>query len=300
MRAPGRPADAQHRRMRGLLSTLAAVGQSGVTRRTLMEAMGLRPEDANAQRVFFRDLANLRAAGWQIRSIKRGIEDRYTLKVIDHRLQAEFTPEERRELLRAARSAGIGQVYEDLDPDQVDGSPLTEDYDLNLAQTAIARRCLVTFGYAGTRRRVHPYDLTRRPAGWLLRGREEESGTVKNFYLDRTVGLIIDRPGTAEAVPESLPAPTLDPMRRREHEPINAIVECLPASVGDVIALLGVNGHHESGRADGLVRVEVVVTYMDSFLNRVFELGERVRLIGPPEARAAARTRLQQIMGASA
>ncbi|MGB8019816.1 MAG: WYL domain-containing protein [Candidatus Nanopelagicales bacterium] len=300
MRPRGRPADAQHRRMRGLLSTLAAVGEYGVTRKTLMEAMGLRADDDNAQRVFFRDVANLRASGWQIRSIKRGLEDRYTLKVIDHRMQAEFTPDERRELLRAARSAGIGQVYDDLDPDQVDGTPVPDDPDLRLAHAAIATRCLVTFVYSGSQRRVHPYDLARRPAGWLLRGREEDSGTVKNYYLDRAVDLDIDRPGTAEPVPESLPALTLDPMRRREHPPVHVVVECRPESAGDIITLLGANGSEQVPGGFGMVRFEVVVTYMDAFLNRLFELGERASLVGPPEARAAARTRLQQILGASA
>ena len=113
-RKRGRPADDQHLRMRRLLGALANQERVGLPRTRLQRAMGL--DGPNSERVFRRDLANLRKAGWDIRSAAVGGQHLYVLHVIDPRIRRAFTDQERAELLRAARRAGLGQLYEDLDP----------------------------------------------------------------------------------------------------------------------------------------------------------------------------------------
>ena len=300
-RKRGRPADDQHLRMRRLLGALANQERVGLPRTRLQRAMGL--DGPNAERVFRRDLANLRKAGWDIRSATVGGQHLYVLHVIDPRIRRAFTDQERAELLRAARRAGLGQLYEDLDPEAADGTRAAEDDQLGQAQEAIATRCLVRFTYKGKPRVVHPYELARGDRGWLLRGREEgaEPSTgdvVKVFYVNQATDLGLDHPGTAEPPPDRLPPLNLDPMRWEVHPPIEVILETTDEALDDVIALLGGRGYEVVLDRDlGAVRIEVTVTFMDGFLSRLFELGTRVRLIGPPEVRDAARQRLTDVIG---
>jgi hypothetical protein len=270
-----------------------------------MTAMDMDPADPSHRRVFHRDLAALQASGWLISSDAErnaGIEATYQLRVVDHRLPATFNEQERAELLRAARSAGLGQLYEDLDPRLADGHPASVDPSLDLAQRAIATRCLLHFWYGERERLVHPYDLAWKPAGWLLRGREDDTDLIKHFYLSRAVHLDIDRPGTAEAAPGTLPSIRLDPMCRRDHEPIEVTVTTTGAALADVVSALGANGHHQTSAGPAtpaeLVSLVVTVTSMDAFCDRTLELGTRVRVTGPPTARDALRARLAPLAGA--
>lgn len=299
-RRRGRPADAQHLRMRRLLGGLANQGSQGATRERLQRAMGLQATPTGKS-TFFRDLGNLRDAGWDIKAVKRGLQDVFVLHVIDPRVRREFSEPERVELLRAARRAGLGQLYEDLDPRTADGTAAPEDVSLGLAQDAISARCRVRFGYRGKPRVVHPYELTRRGSGWILRGRDEgdeRDGVVKSFYLNRAEDLDLDSPGTAEPIPEDLPPLNLDPMLVDEHAPIDVLVETSAESLDDVVSLVGARGYEVLSDSDPeAVLVSVVVTFMDGFLTRLFDLGTRARLIGPPEARAAARQRLAGVIG---
>jgi predicted DNA-binding transcriptional regulator YafY len=262
-----------------------------------MVLTGRDPGDSNAVTTFFRDLRNLKKAGWMIESTTIGLQERYVLTVVDPRLRASFTGAERAQLLRAAQAAGLGQLYQDLDPSLEDGTPTTGFHALDLAQRAIASRCLALFGYRGRDRVVHPYDLTHKPGGWILRGREEGSEVVKSFYLERAEEFDIDRPGTAGAIPADLPPLNLDPMRRLEHDPVHVEVECPDEAVPDAVAALGANGHVERpGTGPGHTSVTVVVTNTEAFLDRLFELGTRARLVGPQSTRDAARARLSALM----
>lgn len=268
-----------------------------------MTAMGFTYGDANDERKFFRDLGNLKKAGWLIDSQSpRGAADehRFVLTVVDHRLRAAFTEAERAQLLRAARAAGLGQLYRDLDPTVPDATPAHGDSDLELAQWAIARRARLTFTYRDRARDVHPYDLVRKSDGWMLRGREAGEPIVKKYYLSRAVDLDVQGPGTAERVPEDLPAATNDPMLFDIHAPIEVEVESLAEAHDDVVSALGSRGHRPGSSAPvGAVRTVVEVSFLDAFVDRVLELGTRVRVLGPEQARAALRARLLEVIEAT-
>lgn len=104
-RKRGRPADDQHRRMRVILGALAARGQLGVSRERLERAIGDVPDPRQYVK---RDIRKLREAGWDIHSVTRDDGSYYVLTVTDVRLRRGFSEEERTQLLRAARKAGLG------------------------------------------------------------------------------------------------------------------------------------------------------------------------------------------------
>ena len=141
-RRPGRPADEQHRRIAAMLRVLV---QKPRTAAELKEAMGLDPGNASDDRKFRRDLRSLRNAGWQIDSVRVGDEDRYRLTVVDRRLRTTFTAEQRAQLLRAARRAQLGQLYQDLDPELADEEGSIGPEWLGVVQHAIRHRCLLRF-----------------------------------------------------------------------------------------------------------------------------------------------------------
>ena len=293
-RPRGRPADDQHRRMRLILGALVKHGNQGITRRRLERAAQITGKDPS--RTLKRDLRNLREAGWDIRSVQRAGEHLYVLRVVDPRLRRLFSDAERAQLLRAAQSVGLGQLYEDLDPGQKDGSAAPGDESLGTIQEAADSRCLVRFTYKHKPREAHPYTLTRRDKGWILRARETNAAVVKNFYVDQMRDLELDAPGTAEEIPEDLPQMTLDPMLWNVHPVIPTVVEVAQTDLTEVARQLGSNGHRVVRKRPPM-RVEVDVTNTQGFLARLFEMGTRVRLIGPEEMREAAADRLRAVIG---
>ena len=290
---PGRPADAQHRRMRIILGTLAAHRSHGVSRRTIMSALGKDPSNANDQRVVARDLANLRASGWHIDTERVGLEDRYRLRVVDHRLRSAFSDLERAQLLRGARAAELGQIFDDLDPSTANGPDAPGDTTLGVAQRAIEVHSLLLFEYTGKPRALHPYDIELKPGGWRLRGKEDDTGLVKVFALERVSDLYADRPGTAEPSPKDLSPLNIDPMSRHEHAPVEIVVRHAAELTNDVVSQLGAGGHRTLPTEDPEVVDSILtVTFVDSFLDRLLEMEQRVRLIGPGSVRLALRERL--------
>jgi predicted DNA-binding transcriptional regulator YafY len=294
-RRPGRPDDAQHERLGRLLSALAHRGSLGLPRKRLETAVGLA--GASARRTLMRDIAKLRESGWDIRSVPRSGEHVYVLHIIDRRIRKNFTAPERAELLRAAQHAGLGQLYDDLDPRVSAKTPAAGDHTLAVVQHAIQMRCRLTFTYHGKVRDLHPYDVTRTPKGWMLRGQEEGDTTIKKFYLQRMIEPEPRRPRTAHDIPADLDPLSLDPMRWLEHDPITVQLACGPEEIDDVRFQIGRTDCRVTTTDEGAI-IEVDVTNTDAFLSRLFEMGHRARLVGPAQMQEAARTRLAGIVEA--
>ncbi|MDQ1249146.1 MAG: proteasome accessory factor [Actinomycetota bacterium] len=261
-----------------------------------MRTMGL-PDDATGVRIFRRDVRTLTDRGWDIRSVRVGDEHRYRLHVIDHRIRRVFTDAERRELLRVARSAGLGGLYDDLEPDAADAPFATGALapgDVETARYAVARRCLLRFVYHGKDRLVHPYEVVPTQDRWLLRARGVGEEVVKKFFVDEMVGLQPEPPGSADHGGIPMSEGTLDPVRFRAHPSREVVLSAESADLPDVVAALGTGGYDVAGAPalDGRVTVTVRTTHLTGLLMRMFELGPRVRLEGPAAARRAARERL--------
>lgn len=255
---------------------LTDAGRVGVTTPDLLDRIGYADGEAG-KRALIRDLEDLRGIGLEIVNAAEAGEDaRYVLKPGDVRLRLEFTPEQRTALL-AALATGRKTVA-------VDETPLP--VDLERVQEAVRRRCLMSFRYNGTRRRVDPYSYRWYRRDVLVLGRDRQDTIVKSFSVRRMLDIEIDSPNTAD-VPEDSPAPSLDPITWPIDPPVEAVLFC-PGFTDDVVALLG-------GEARGDT-VRVLVTNRLVFFARLFELGSRARLDGPAELRAELRDRLKAAM----
>lgn len=296
---PGRPSAERHFRMARLLNALSTT-DLGRTREQLQKSMGL-PLDNSGRRMFERDKKDLKAVGYDIRTTggRGGERPRYVLHKIDARIRRTFDADERAQLLRAAKAAGLGQLFDDLDPQAVDepDAPKARLHPhVKLAEHAVHYRCRISFRYRGRSREVHPYRVALEGGKWFLHAREDGGDIAKRFNLHDAADLSLSEPGTAEAAPDdSAPLPGgRDPMCWDRHPPIQAKIVVEGRDLPEVTSRLGCKGV-VVGEPDaaGLVPVDVTVGNSEGFCALLFALGPRVRLVGPQSLRDGMREALQ-------
>lgn len=222
--------------------------------------------DENGLSKLRRDIRQLREdGGWDIASVgAEGEGGRYVLHAHDNRLALLLTPGERAALQQAALAA---------DTTAPEPSPR-----LAALERAVERHCLAHFSYRHKRRSVHPHTLHNGPSGWMLRGREVESDTVKEYVVERIFGAVsIEDPGSAE-VPDSVPRHSFNPLSWAVDPPEDVTVATPVVHAGEVAAML--TGAVEQSRSGDEMFLVVPVTHRAAFRSRVLELGERVRLVG--------------------
>ena len=297
---PGRDQRAPMERLTRVLYVLSTAGARGAAAERLLRVADYGAAAAADRRdQLRRDLRHLSSLGWEITRVSgEGETARYRLTAVDNRLRLDFPPEERYELLRAARVAGVGELADDLAgshaSDRVpDREPVEavrgEVGPLDVVQRAVHRHCLLRFGYKGRARVVHPYGLYSRTAGWYLTGREDGGDAVKTFALSRMSEASVDRPGTADR-PATPARPRLDPVSWLVDEPVEALVATTPDHAARVIDLLG--SPTGTDEVAGERRLTIPVTNRAAFRARLYELGTRARLLGPPELREELRAAL--------
>ena len=116
----------------------------------------------------------------------------------------------------------------------------------------------------------------------MLRGREVESGVIKEFVVRRMASdVVIGQPGTAE-LPEVVPRLSFDPMTWEVDPPLEVILAVQAEFEREVCRVM--SGGRVIARRDDEVAVAVVVTNRVAFRSRLLDLGLRVRVVGPPEA----------------
>ncbi len=285
----------------------------GLTTEDLLARVGYADGPrASRLRMLHRDLAALAAEGWRIDTLETANTPAVrVLRTVDNRFATLFTAAERAELARAAACAGADiadALADDLGRAPADQVPFHQAFvdgrsRLAVCQAATADRCQVAFTYAGKPRVVHPVGLLLRPAGWYLRALDTGDGRVKTFHVDRMRRMSMGEPGSARAVPEedlALQAPVMDPMALTVHDPITVEVDTDPDSLPDVLTALARQGHtlwSPDPDDPDRVRVAIDVTNTDAFVARLFQLGRRVRLVGPEPVRAQVRDRLLRAVG---
>lgn len=297
-RPPGRDQSAPMERLVRLIGALNQ-HRKGAPVDLLLKVVAAEGTDEARRRMLSRDIEHLNNLGYDIRNVAEpGADGVYVMRARDNRLQVHLTPEQRGELLRAAIAAGLEGISAHLAGDgQPDAPTIPSSGHLDLVQRGTTRHCRVRFEYKGEPRVVHPARVHSGPSGWYLSGREEGQEVVKEFVVSRMSDVSLDPPGTAEIVDET-PRPSLDPLSWLQDPPADVVVE-MPAEHRLLVEnLLG--QPRELTEDENTVRMTYVVTNRAVFRWRVYELGTRVRVLGPEDLRREMLTELESFLAGPA
>jgi predicted DNA-binding transcriptional regulator YafY len=301
-------------RLTQILFVLSRSPERTATAERLLAHVGYgAAEVEDRRRQLTRDIGHLTRLGWEIRNVgASGDAARYRLVAGDLRLRVQFSAEEQAELQRVARAADLSGLGEDLGPaGPASGPPAfvprrERAGDPEAAQRAVQRRCRLRFTYRGAERDVHPHQVHLRAGGWYLRAREDGAEEVKTFRLDRMVGVRLDRPGTAEPAPVGAHL-SIDPVTWHVDEPVDALLRTAAEHVPHVRAMLGTAEVVEPeaaavgvGEEDLPLLLRVPVTHREAFRGRLYELGSRVRLVGPEDLRQEVADHLRGVVAGRA
>ncbi|WP_418062475.1 WYL domain-containing protein [Pimelobacter simplex] len=299
-KGPGRDQRAPMERLVRIAAVLRAAGAAGVPRDRLLEVAGFDGADAPTQ--LSRELRNLNRLGWLIDNVADAGDDaRYRMTTVDNRLRVRLTPEQQTALRRAVLLADRDDLVERLGlpaearPAEVAApGPSVEGTTsgaLSEVVRAVRDRCVLRFGYKGVARVVHPESLQTRNGGWYLRGVEDaavaEGGPVKTFVVDRMAEPEAGPAGSASLV-EPVRHAGLHPMTWQLDPPVDVVLRTPARFEPDVRRWLGepravTAAGPDPGGEDVLLTYRV--TNREALRARLYELGTRVRVVGPPEVR---------------
>lgn len=245
------------------------------------------------------DFRHLRKQGWQIDRVSgEGEAGRYRMVSGDNRLRLKLSPAQLAALQRAvilskrtdlAKSLGInpGSLPKGVGSQVV---PHEESAELSLALQAVRLRSRIRFSYKGTRRVLHPGTVRFQNYQWYLSGVEDGDDHVKHFSVSRMSDASLDKPDTAQPVPEVRRIP-LHPLRWDIDPPIEVTLRTAPDYVPDVerwlMAPKSLSTHN------GVVDLTYTVTNRAAFRARIYVLGPRVSIVGPVEFRKEILAELQ-------
>jgi predicted DNA-binding transcriptional regulator YafY len=293
-------------RVTQILSLLSAATPQAVPADRLLEVVPYGAGSVEDRRdQLRRDVRQLEALGWAISNVAGpGEPARYRLTATDTRLRVEFTPEQRAELLRAAQAARLAAVATALGGTAAADSAFEaqvrhDEAGLSRVQRAVAQRCVLEFTYRDRPRRVHPHALHLRRGGWYLTGEEVGAAATgaKTFAVERMTDLRLGEPRSAPA-PSEPGRPQLDPITWQVDPPVDAVVATTAEHQPHVESLLGRARQVEPGPlGEGSVVLTIPVTHRASFRRRLYELGTRVRLLGPEDVCAQVRAELLAVAG---
>lgn len=249
--------------------------------------------DDARRKMLSRDLEHLNALGYDVRNVAEpGADGIYLMRARDNRLAVHLTPEQRGELLRAALAAGLDGMETHLgDGGGGRPAPTGASADLDLVQRAVTRRCQVHFTYKGGARTVLPLRVHSGPSGWYLTGREVGSDVTKEFVVSRMTEVELDSPGSAPGPADEPVRRSMDPLSWEVDAPTDVLLEVPTEHRALAETLLG--SPRSADVAEDAVRLTYVVTNRRVFRYRLYELGTRVRVAGPPDVRAEMLTELR-------
>jgi predicted DNA-binding transcriptional regulator YafY len=286
-----------------LAAVLHGAGRHGVPATTLIEVAGFEG-GADPASQLGRELRHMRDLGWQIDRVSADGEPAvYRMTSVDNRLSVRLTPGQQAALRRAVLLADRADLADRLAlPETTVEVPAavpagTPDDRLAVVIRAVRMRCLLRFGYAGSRRVVHPDSVRAQNGTWYLLALEEGSGRAKVFVVSRMSEVEADQPGSARAFPRER-HPGLHPMSWKVDPPVEVTLSAPTAFVPDVERWLGTPvSYAKVGGPDDEVELVYVVTNRSALRARVYQLGTRVRVLGPEEVRAEILAELAEMAG---
>ncbi len=291
-------------RVTRVLVALVAAEPTGIPTPRLLRIAAFGGGEEHHVRQLKRLIEDLNRAGWDIRNtMPPGRTAVYRAFAGDNRLRVNLTPEQQAELARAAMIAGdpafAGRVGVDSSgmtgvPElRTSRHPPRSDTALNTVLYALEHKCRLRFVYKQRARVVHPHFVYPGTSGWHLVGHEDGSERDKQFVTDRMTAVSVDLPRTAAAHDEPY-RDDLDPLSWAVDPAVHVTVETTPQHRGQVEALLGTPSYREV--EDDVVRLTIPVTHRAAFRNRVYELGPRVRVLGPDDIRSELIAGLESLM----
>jgi predicted DNA-binding transcriptional regulator YafY len=279
-----------------ILVTLEEAEPRGLSTEDLIEIAGYGSAK-DPHRQLNRDIGELKKIGWDIRNATdRGMAGRYRLYARDTRLRVELAPRHQVQLVRAALAAGatdfVDKLGDDLFDDDVGGheslvrasEPQRSGYEaLDKAAYATENRCVIRFVYKHQARAVHPHLIHPGASGWYLVGQEDGvASRVKRFVTDRMTNVVVDQPNTA-SVPDEITYEELNPITWEVDPPTDVVVRTAGEHELDVVRMLGTPVRRDAD--DDALTLTIPVTHRAAFRARLYELGERVRVLGPDDVR---------------
>ncbi len=306
MRAGGRDQRAAMERLVRLAAALWRAEREGVDADVLVQVGGYVGQPDGNREQLARDLRLLSRQGWLVENIAEdGSTARYRMVTIDNRLRLRLSPEESAALQRAGLVAdrpdllarlGLDPSTDVLERPFVAEAPPAND-ELSRVLTSLTQHSRLRFVYKGRPRVADPQSVLPRSGSWTLVAVEVGQQDPKHFVVDRMREVSLDAPGTA-AVRGREPRATLDPLSWVVEAPLAVSVTTSSAFRGDVEALLGrPTSAREDAAGDGHVQLTYTVSNASAFRSRLYELGRRVRVLGPAEFRESMLAELRAVAG---
>ncbi|HET9501841.1 MAG TPA: WYL domain-containing protein [Marmoricola sp.] len=285
-----------------LATVLHHAGRDGVPAQKLIKVAGFEGgEDPGSQ--LTREFRHMRNLGWQIENLgERGAPAVYRMTSVDNRLKVRLTGPQQAALRRAVLLADRADLVERLGlpessrpAEVVSAVPAAAHSEaLSTVLRAVRTSSRLHFRYHGTERDVHPESVHADNTVWYLRGLEDGGDRVKRFVVSRMLDVRADSPGTASR-PEVSRHVGLHPMSWEIDPPVEVTLQAPADYAADVRRWLG---DPLSEEVDG-DRTTLVyrVTNRSALRSRIYQLGTRVRVVGPSDVRAELIAELAEMAG---
>ncbi|TNM37480.1 WYL domain-containing protein [Nocardioides albidus] len=287
-----------------IAATLQAYPQAGVDADRLNRIAGFPDTPGHDQ--LKRDIRHLENQGWRIENIAPPGETAvYRMTTVDNRLRVRLSLDQQAALRRAVLLADGGDLVQRLGlvgdgaaaPSSGVSAAVRTAAPEALQQVidAVREQQVLRFGYKGVARVVHPESVRSQNSVWYLRAVEdadlaEPDGTaqpaepvVKTFVVSRMSDVEADEPRSARPLPQ-VRHTALHPMSWEIDPPVEVTLRARAGFEPDVRRWLGEPLDVEPDGDDVLLRYRV--THRSALHARLVELDDRVRVEGPPEARA--------------
>ena len=288
-----------------MAAALHHAGSAGVSAEKLWEIAGFADRaDPGSQTA--RDLRHLRDAGWQIDQIDDPDGSvRHVMTSVDSRLRVQLTDAQqaalRRAVLHTDRADLVDRLGLPTGSTAPDGTAVlahdSDDAALETVLRALRQRCLLHFRYKGTDRAVHPVSVLAVNQHWHLHAVEDgarEGEQAKVFVVDRMSSVRAGAPGTASP-PPVVEHPSANPLQWTVDDPVQVTVSCPRGFEPDVRLWLG---EPVTERSTGdAVELDFTVTNRAGLRARLYQLGTRVRIVGPADVRDELLAELADMAG---
>lgn len=289
-----------------LVVKLQDAGPDGLSADRLIRVAGFDAEQAaDAGSQLAREFRHLRRAGWQIDNVAAtGEPGHYVLRNMDVRMRVRLTPEQQAALRRAALLANREDLADRLGlPSQAAGTSITSgtvqtqpDLELETVLSALSRHALLRFRYKHTSREVHPAGVEVEYGKWYLHARENGQEQTKRFRISRMSAVEADESGTAEVI-RAVEHSSLQPLHWQVDPPVQVTVRTAGQYLADVHRWLAEPAIQNPPDPAGRVVLQYEVTNRAALRSRIYELGSRIEVLGPPEIRSEIIADLERMSG---